>query len=169
MDSKVHHQDCTPKCCSKKHADYLLSAITKGKEHEDQVLSFLTSCHNVAVNKDSNGRTALQVAASFGCTKIMKWLLSLKDTHIIHIKDSESGYTPLHRAFYFGQLQAARCLLNHQASLFQIDNDYLTCMDHLIHDRLPIKPSNQLLEVCVWGSNSNYSLGLFHHLKMNDL
>lgn len=155
--------ECGPKCCSKKHADNVFSVITKaGEGYEDNVMNFLVaSCHNSAINKDSSGRTALHIAASYGRIKILQWLLSIKEAHV-HTKDTESGYTPLHRAFFYGQLHAARCLLNHHASLFQTDHDYFTVMDHLIQDGLisHSSESNQLHEVSVWGSNNNYSLGM---------
>ena len=155
--------ECTSRCCSKKHADYIFSAITKDKEHEEKVLNFLASCSNVAANRDSYGRNALHVAASLGRVKIIQWLLSAKDANV-HVKDSESGYSPLHRAVYFGQLHAARSLLNCHANLFQTDNDYLSSMDHLILDRFPnhksADSSNPTSDVYVWGSNNNYSLGI---------
>ena len=154
--------DCTRKCVSRKHADEVFSAISHGSEFEDRVVKLLSTCYNVANNKDSSGRTALQIAASFGRIKILLWLLS-HDVHAhVDTKDEESGYSALHRAFYFGQLQAARVLLNYNANLFQIlDNDFMSPFDHLIQDRSSFKilDPNLPCEIYVWGTNSNYSLG----------
>lgn len=153
--------ECTQRCTSKKHADKIFAAISKDKEYEDKVLSFMNSCHNVATNRDSIGRTALHIAAAHGRMKIISWLLSKEAS--VNAKDSESGYSALHRAVYFGQLQAARYLLNNQANLFQTDHDSWSSMDHMIQDRASNTTSctsNQLSEIYVWGSNDNYSLGM---------
>lgn len=161
-------EECSPKCVSRKHADTIHIAIVNGRKYEDQVVKLLPICHNVATNKDSLGRTALQVAATFGRMKILHWLLS-HDSHTL-AKDEESGYSALHRAFYYGQLQAARALLHNNASLlFQpVDNDSLSPFDHLIKDRSDVEllHSNLPCEVYVWGSNSNYSLGWFPLLNL---
>lgn len=156
-------EECSPKCSSRKHADKIVSAIINGFDFEENVIKLLPTCYNVAVNKDSLGRTPLQVAATFGRMKILDWLLS-HDAHV-NAKDEESGYSALHRAFYFGQLQAARTLLQNNANLFQpLDNDSMSPFDHLTRDRYDFKTLDPNLpcEVYVWGTNSNYSLGIVY-------
>lgn len=155
-------KDCSHKCVSKKHADELTRAIIEGFNFEEQVIPLLQTCHNVSSNKDSMGRTALQVAATYGRVKILSWLLSHDLQPQIHAKDDESGYSALHRAFFYGQLQAARILLKNSSSLNQpIDYDGMSPFDHLTQDVSLFKSLDPLLpcEVYVWGSNSNYLLG----------
>ena len=153
--------ECTPKCRSRRHASEVFSAITLSREHEDAVVNYLsTACCNVSENTDSDGRSALHLAASVGRMKILDWLVA-NDAQI-NVRDRESGYSPLHRAAYFGQLNAVRYLVSRMANLFQLDNDNLTCLDHFICDRLPglASPNPKLIcEAYVWGVNSNYTLG----------
>lgn len=154
---------CTRSCKSRNHAVEVFKAIPKHWESDDQQFSLLSSCFNVGNNKDTSGRTALQVAATFGKVKLVEWLLT-KKSHLSS-KDDESGYSALHRAFFYGQLHAARTLLRHQANLFQpLDNDKLSPLDHLIRDRITwqnaINFSEVNSEVYVWGSNANYNLGI---------
>ncbi|XP_057374411.1 inhibitor of Bruton tyrosine kinase-like [Daphnia carinata] len=153
-------EECTTKCCSRKHADNIFSAILAGNQYEEMAVKLLPTCSNIATNKDSFGRTGLQIAASFGRMKILLWLCS-HEAHI-HSKDEESGYSALHRSFYFGQLQAGRALLQNNASLFQpLDNDNMSPFDHLIQDRSDFEAHDPKhpCEAYVWGSNCNFGLG----------
>lgn len=153
-------KECSPKCVSKKHADELSQAISNADNFEEQVITQLQTCYNVSSNKDSMGRTALQVAASFGRVKILSWLLS-QDVQV-HAKDEESGYSALHRAFFYGQLQSARVLLKKHLHLNNPqDYDGMCPLDHLTKDISIFKGLDSSLpcEVYVWGSNSNYLLG----------
>jgi hypothetical protein len=89
--------------------------------------------------------------------KILHWLFS-HDVYV-NAKDEESGYSALHRTFYYGQLQAARALLHNNAGLFHpLDNDYMSPFDHLIQDRSDLNKldANLPSQVHVWGSNSNF-------------
>lgn len=153
-------EECTKKCSSRKHTDSIISAIiTAGDELEEMVVKLLPTCCNLATNKDSSGRTALQVAASLGKMKILDWLFS-HDVHV-NAKDEESGYSALHRSFYYGQLQAARALLQNNASLFQpLDNDSMSPFDHLIQDKFDLNKldANLPSQVHVWGLNSNFGM-----------
>ena len=152
--------ECSNKCHSMQHASFVFSAITKTND-EEKILNFLQiACPNVSINKDLDRKFAIHVAASMGKIKIIDWLLSNQAQ--INIKDQESGYSPLHRAVFCGQLQAVRLLINRQANLLQLDNDRLTCIDHLIQDRFPpiqIEEPVKCAEVYVWGTNYNYTLG----------
>lgn len=153
-------EECTTKCCSRKHADDIFSAILAGSQYEEIAVKLLPTCPNIATNKDSFGRTGLQIAASFGRIKILLWFCS-HEAHI-NCKDEESGYSALHRSFYFGQLQASRALLQNNASLFQpLDNDNMSPFDHLIQDRSDFEAHDPKhpCEVYVWGSNCNFGLG----------
>jgi len=118
------------------------------------------ACANVCINKDLDGRFAVHIAASLGKIKILNWLLSNQAQ--INAKDQESGYSPLHRAVFFGQLRAVRHLVDRLANISQLDHDRLTCIDHLLQDRLPpfqVNESNECVEAYVWGPNHNATLG----------
>jgi alpha-tubulin suppressor-like RCC1 family protein len=88
-------------------------------------------------------------------------LLRQKDAPL-NGKDLESGYSPLHRAAFHGQLRALVFLLGRGANLALADSDGLTVLDHLVLDR-PLHVTYERrapLEAYLWGANSNYNLGL---------
>lgn len=154
-------ENCGPGCESRQHAGELCAVVTSIAEHEERVLIYLKSaCTNAVHNHDSLGRYLLHVAASAGRMRIVDWLVEAGA--VINIRDVESGYTPLHRALFYGQLSVARYLLSKQASLGRKDNDNLTPLDHLVLDRLAHHGPDIKLpcDVYVWGSNSNYTLGM---------
>lgn len=101
-------KECGLKCRSRKHVQEILSLISRGDLREFQAYSNL--CYNWAKHSDIFGRTALHVAASYGKTEILKWLLEEKLIDLT-LKDLESGYTALHRAVLYGQLTCARLLV----------------------------------------------------------
>lgn len=77
-------------------------------------------------------------------------------------KDSESGYSAVHRAALHGQLQALVLLLARGANPALLDHDGLTFMEHLVLDR-PLHVTYERrapLEAYLWGANANYNLGL---------
>ncbi|KAG8231547.1 hypothetical protein J437_LFUL008089, partial [Ladona fulva] len=165
---------CLPCCRSIEHAEEIITAILRG--NEDQALAFMCwRCSNYKGLVDEAGRTALHIASSCGKTRVLRWLL--KDSENVNLKDRESGYTPLHRSMFHGQLNAARYLIMHGAKLDELDNDGLTALDHAMRDevkeknypeaKLAISPwkgsTNPLTEVYVWGSNSNFNLGIGNH------
>lgn len=152
--------DCTPWCKSSQHADLVLSAITKGTVAEIQTYC-RQLCHNFWTVSDTLGRTALHVAASVGKAELVQWLLDQCHAEV-DVRDHESGWTPLHRAVFYGQLHCARLLLQHGASLIVTDFDGCTPLDLAVRDRLPYieYSASDPSEVYVWGSNKNFTLGL---------
>ena len=114
MSQGVVEMDCGPKCHSKKHAQQLLTAVTKGNSRQIQL--FLSKCHNVASLRDAYGRTVLHVASSCGRVDTVQWLLTERGADQ-SVKDIESGWTALHRALFYGQLAVARLLISVSMSL----------------------------------------------------
>lgn len=57
------------------------------------------------------GRTALHMAASRGRTDLMNWLVRHSSEAFVNARDRESGYTPLHRSIFYGQVNAAVALM----------------------------------------------------------
>jgi hypothetical protein len=111
MDSSNYprcaERDCTSRCVSAQHAHQLINAVTKGTMQ--QIMLYLSRCHNAAVIRDSLGRTVLHVAASCGCSQLIIELLS--DGSDLNIQDLESGWTALHRSLFYGHLTTARHLI----------------------------------------------------------
>ncbi len=101
--------ECGPHCHSRYHARELNIAVTKGDLRQVQL--FLRQCHNAGLVSDHFGRTTLHVAASCNKWEVLLWLLE-NCTVEINAKDSESGWTALHRATFYGQLMAARMLIS---------------------------------------------------------
>lgn len=101
-------KECGPKCRSRKHVLEIISLIARCNLKEFQAYSKL--CYNWAKHSDPFNRTALHLAASCGKTDILEWLLE-ENLMDLSAKDSESGYTALHRALLYGQLASARLLV----------------------------------------------------------
>lgn len=101
----------------------------------------------------TEGRSLLHVAAAVGATDCLKYLVELPGVDLT-ARDSENGWTPLHRAMYhgqvsrcphllvpapvislhtyppFSQLHAAVVLLEHRAPFYDVvDNDGNTPVD----------------------------------------
>ena len=178
--------ECSVKCRSKKDAAILIAAITRGTDQ--QSLGYISTagiCRNPGKVSDQYGRTLLHIAASTGKKAILEWLIKYKGAHL-NTKDLESGYTALHRALFYGHINAARFLIESGSNINVQDNEGLTPIDHINKDRASFCPfllegevtseSNQpsmstlaggLGEVYVWGTNENFNLGLGHHDQRN--
>ena len=100
--------DCGPRCRSKHHAQQLVTAVTRGSTRQIQL--FLSRCHNATTLSDLFGRSVLHMAASRGHWQVVEWLLRECKVEI-GARDLESGWTPLHRALFYGHLHGARLLI----------------------------------------------------------
>ena len=99
--------DCAIQCSSSQHASQLITAVTKAPS--SQAILFLSRCHNFGLVTDELGRTVLHVAASCGASSsVIKLLVKFS---ILSVQDTESGWTALHRALFYGQLSVARFLI----------------------------------------------------------
>lgn len=95
---------CTHRCRSHQHGSEMAAVITCGTVH--QIKTFITThCRNPFHISDLNGRTLLHVAASCGKLEVVDWLLG--NGADCRVKDKESGWTPLHRSLFFGQISSA--------------------------------------------------------------
>lgn len=59
---------------------------------------------------DEEGRCALHLAVSCGRRDLCHWLIKAGKGDI-NLKDSESGYTPLHRSIFYGHINIAVTLI----------------------------------------------------------
>jgi len=155
--------DCTPRCRSAQHCAQLATALSHHVlVSEDAALAWIVRhCHGPARARDSKGKSLLHEAAARGLLKVLEWLLRQKEAPL-NGKDTESGYSPLHRAAFHGHLRALVFLLGRGANPALVDNDGLTALDHLVWDR-PLHVTfdpRAPLEPYLWGANSNYNLGL---------
>ncbi|KAF3040450.1 hypothetical protein E8E12_001802 [Didymella heteroderae] len=68
-------------------------------------------------SRDSAGLTILHHAASSAAENAVEFAQILLDHQWtdLYIQDAENGWTPLHRAFYFGNIAIARLILNRDA------------------------------------------------------
>lgn len=156
--SHVLECECTLGCRSREHGSRITSAIVRGSEA--QAIAYMNSlCHRYCFVIDEVGKTALHTAASCGKRKVVKWLLSKGAS--LNQRDWESGYTPLHRALFYGQLHVACALIQCGGNISALDHDALTPLDHVNFDRPSIVSFTCSLptQVYVWGNNTNYNLG----------
>lgn len=99
--------DCTNRCQSTQHGDALTAAITKRCVSDSDLCAYFThTCCSSESVWDSNGRTALHMAASCGRTDLVRWLVDNRHANI-NVKDKESGYTALHRSIFYGKIDTA--------------------------------------------------------------
>ncbi|KAK4310898.1 hypothetical protein Pmani_017578 [Petrolisthes manimaculis] len=150
--------ECTQTCRSRQHGARITAAIIRGTEA--QAIAYMKSlCQRCCYVADETGKTALHTAASCGKKKIVKWLISKGVP--LNQRDLESGYTPLHRALFYGHLHVACILIQAGCSVSTLDYDALTPLDHVNFDRHPVVSFTGSLptHVYVWGSNTNYNLG----------
>lgn len=155
--------DCVASLCrSTKHGDLLNAMLTKrGLTFEEIIVycsQFCGTCQSVV---DTVGRNLLHMASSRGLNDVLEWLIERRHADI-DVKDKESGYTALHRSVFYGQLHTAITLIKHGANVQMLDHDFLTYLDIVMKDRndyitYDIKHD---CEVYMWGTNSNYTLGL---------
>lgn len=160
--------DCTPRCKSSQQCQELVAALSHNVKEEVALTWIVRHCNSPSRGKDLSGRSLVHMAASRGLVRILEWLLRQKDVSL-NGKDSESGYSPLHRAAFHGQIRTIVFLLEKGANLALVDNDGLTVLDHLVLDR-PLHVAYERsapLEAYLWGSNSNYNLGLGNNTIRN--
>lgn len=142
------------------------------------------------------------MVASRGRRLLLEWLIrrhaqNLSGLNIIDSKDTESGYTPLHRSVFYGQIQAAVTLMKAGtmnntffkhvswnwylfmiffvlgANVSILDSEDVTAIDMALIDRPPQFELSKRMpcEVYTWGANSNYTLGTSsqHHRNFPEL
>jgi len=153
--------DCTPKCKSTGHCSELTTVLSAAVSEPAALAWIARHCHNPGKLKDKGGRSLVHLATSTGKLQVLEWLLTYKDGQL-NGKDAESGYSPLHRAMFHGQVRAVVYLIKAGANLALADHDGMTALDHAVLDR-PLHVSYERhapLDAYVWGTNNNYNLGL---------
>lgn len=150
--------ECTLTCRSQQHGSLITAAIIRGTD--EQAISYIKNlCQQCCMVTDITGKTALHTAVSCGKNKVVQWLLCQGVS--LNQRDWENGYTPLHRALFYGYLHVACALLKAGANFNVQDHDSLTPLDHVNFDRPPYVTFSHSLptQIYVWGSNTNYNLG----------
>nr|CAD7404847.1 unnamed protein product [Timema cristinae] len=161
MSKSQPERDCTHRCVSRQHGALLGATVSKRGNHDSELAAYLHwLCYNCGLVADVQGRTALHVAASCGRRGVVHWLIKNKGANI-NARDIESGYTPLHRSVFYGQIHVATELIELGANMSVMDYDDLTPLDHAMKDRLRFVEYSLSgpCEVYVWGTNTNYTLG----------
>eukprot|EP00118_Oscarella_pearsei_P015978 m.149009 g.149009 ORF g.149009 m.149009 type:complete len:1342 (+) comp38508_c0_seq60:189-4214(+) len=146
----------------------LVSAVFHGALEEVKRTCALAG-GRLARMTDEWGRSPLHVAASLrNGVETLNWLLE-NAPFDKEGKDPESGWTALHRAIYYGNLQNALSLLKRGGSLQSCDRELLTPLDLVNKNRLLASAgrvsghTNSELavqsEFLAWGLNNNMTLG----------
>ncbi|XP_039268382.2 inhibitor of Bruton tyrosine kinase-like [Styela clava] len=167
------NSECGQKCRSPECVADLNCIITKGnalqiKEH------IRTSCPTATIRCDTLGRSAIHLAASCGKIEVLDWLIATFNCNL-NVQDRESGWTPLHRAVYYGRLGCVILLIEHGANMWVRDKEGMTPMDIAMLDCSPwvrylrfsrqtykmpcVLNNSDTSEVYTWGINDNFVLG----------
>ncbi|XP_060805513.1 inhibitor of Bruton tyrosine kinase [Amyelois transitella] len=170
MSKNKAEVDCTRRCRSRSHGHTLTSAITKRSSSDEALACFIkATCANFNKAFDFEGRTALHMSSSRGRVRLMDWLVRHSSVAFVNARDRESGYTPLHRSIFYGQIHAAVLLMKFGVNTDIVDKDDYKALEHAMLDRQYMYKhlGNGPSEVYVWGSNSNYTLGTGTQLQRN--
>jgi ankyrin repeat protein len=124
---------CTPKCKSANHAYELVGLLTK-TDDPHVLLSGLQQCWNCHKVSDHLGRFLLHAAASCGRLEAVEWLVKYKKADL-NVKTAENGWTPLHCAAFYGQIDVFIMLVRMGANLNVYDNDRLTPIEILADNK----------------------------------
>lgn len=86
----------------------------------------------------------------------------LHEPSLVNSVDEESGWTPLHKAFYFGRICIAALLLMNGASKVIEDRQGKTPVDLIVAKESEGVDEGRRLgtEVLAWGNGANYQLGM---------
>lgn len=101
--------NCTVKCKSKVHANIIHSAVTKVDDSLAKAFC-LATCRNFWRVWTAGAKNLIHWTASIGKPALLEWLLLHAKVDINH-KDTESGYSALHRAFLYANLECAQILI----------------------------------------------------------
>lgn len=116
--------------------------------------------------RDPLGRSVLHRVVASGEKGAQRYLDALlaHPSIDVNLQERESGWTPLHRALYAGNMRAAIALIAHpDIDLDVRDNEGLTpfaLYSTTVHDATPSGAPTR--DMFVWGANRNYSFGIGH-------
>ncbi|PLW28985.1 hypothetical protein PCASD_19468 [Puccinia coronata f. sp. avenae] len=129
---------------------------------------------SITINRrDQSGRTLLhKLSSSQNESDSIHWLELLQNYPLqLNIPDLESGWTPLHRALYHGNLRFASILIDQlECDLNIKDHEGLSAFDlyhstidepiHSLSTNPSMKIRDQRIDLFTWGSNRNFVLGI---------
>lgn len=124
---------CAPKCRSHGHALELINLITKTNDPHI-LLSALLQCWNCHKIQDKFGRNMLHMSACCGRREVLEWLIDMKKAEL-NLKTFENGWTPLHCASFYGNIDCLVSLIKRGANLAKNDFDQLTAIEALSLDK----------------------------------
>lgn len=124
---------CTQKCKSQKHAEELISILTKTSD-VSVLLSAIQQCWNCAKIHDCGRRYLIHIAASCGRLDVIEWLVRHKNADL-NVKTLENGWNPAHCAAFYGQIGALVTLMKHGCNISTVDDDKLTLIENLAMDK----------------------------------
>lgn len=126
-------RECTPKCRSSQHASDLNALLTKTSD-VNLLLSGIQQCWNCHKVHDTSRRYLMHMAAACGHTEVAEWLLQFKKAELT-VRTLENNWTPAHCAAFYGNIGTLVALVKRGANLSSIDDDKLTCIEHLAIDK----------------------------------
>jgi hypothetical protein len=124
---------CTKQCRSNQHALELIGLLTRTSDVQI-LLSGLLQCWNCQKIQDSHGRHLLHMAACCGRAEVCEWLLKFKKADM-NLKTHENGWTPLHAAAFYGQINSLITTIKLGGNLAKNDYDRLTPLEHFSLDK----------------------------------
>ena len=130
----LESKSCAKQCHSRQHALELNGLLTRTNDVH-VLLSGLLQCWNCQKIQDIYGRHLLHMAASCGRAEVCEWLVKIKKAEM-NLKTMENGWTPLHTAAFYGQINALIAMIKLGADLTKNDYDRLTPLEHLSLDKL---------------------------------
>jgi inhibitor of Bruton tyrosine kinase len=124
---------CTQKCRSQKHAEELISILTKTSD-ASILLSAVQQCWNCAKIHDAGRRYLIHMAASCGRLDVIEWLIRYKNADL-NVKTLENGWNPAHCAAFHGKIGALVILMKYGCNINVVDDDKLTLVENLALDK----------------------------------
>ncbi|XP_066924199.1 inhibitor of Bruton tyrosine kinase-like [Clytia hemisphaerica] len=133
--------DCTSHCKLKAHGSYLTSIITSETDGEVFKKASNEKCNNSSKVLDHLGRNVFHVATSCGNIDVLEYLIEEQNVSKSNLqsKDKESGWTPLHRALYYGNIHCAVYLHKVLKEWKPFDSEGLSPLDLVTQDSPRIK------------------------------
>lgn len=108
--NEIERECIEGRCTSLQHGGQLAAVATVRAEQPLLAAYMRWLCGTCGRATDSSGRMALHLAASCGHGAVVRWLVRRADASI-DVRDTESGYTALHRSIFYGQIHVATDLI----------------------------------------------------------
>lgn len=193
-DAPLYDSCCTTKCNSPVHARQLFALASRFNiAPEEFTLGAQCLCRRridgrrLAMLHDMVGRSLLHIAAVYDNGVLLREICEKSPNKLLNERDSESGWTPLHYAVFYGNFVCARDLMKAGADLKINDNNGINPLQMCVFDstRLPNEILNDVpdttstkrsdtappsylgwydigerrADTVTWGQNRNFTLG----------